>query len=154
MGTSGRVIGIDMTDEMLDRARRNAKNNGYVNVEFRKGDIEKRIPVDAGAADVVVSNCVINLTIDKVKTFKEIRRVLKDGGRMVISDLVGDRKAKAIDPEMWSGCIDGALAKNDYLASIKKAGFRDATVLEERQFNGGEPVNGRKITSIVVRAVK
>jgi arsenite methyltransferase len=154
VGGSGRVIGIDMTEEMLERARRNAKKGGYANVEFRKGDIEKRIPVDAGAADIVISNCVINLTTDKVKTFKEIRRVLKDGGRMVISDLVADRKADSIDPEMWSSCIDGAMAKSDYLASIKKAGFKDASVLEERQFMDGEPVNGRKIASIVVRAVK
>jgi SAM-dependent methyltransferase len=152
VGRSGRVIGIDMTEEMLERAKRNAKD--YANVEFRKGDIEKRIPVDTGSADVVISNCVINLTTDKVKTFKEIRRVLKDGGRMVISDLVGDKKAETVDPEMWSSCIDGALAKSDYLASIKKAGFRDASVLEERRFMDGEPVNGRKITSIAVRAVK
>ena len=152
VGRSGRAIGIDMTDEMLERARKNAKNSNYANVEFRKGDIEERIPVDESSADVVISNCVINLTTDKVKAFKEIRRILKDGGRMVISDLVTDRKADTIDPEMWSSCIDGALTKSDYLASIKKAGFRDASVLEERQY--GEPVNGRKITSIVVRAVK
>jgi ubiquinone/menaquinone biosynthesis C-methylase UbiE len=152
VGRSGRAIGIDMTKEMLARAERNAKNGGYDNVEFRKGDIEERIPVDEGSADVVISNCVINLTTDKVKAFKEIRRILKDGGRMVISDLVTDRKAASIDPEMWSSCIDGALTKNDYFASIKKAGFRDASVLEERQY--GEPVNGRKITSIVVRAIK
>lgn len=152
VGRSGRAIGIDMTDEMLARARRNAKKGSYANVEFRKGDIEERIPVDEGFADVVISNCVINLTTDKVKAFKEIRRILKGGGRMVISDLVADRKADAIDPEMWSSCIDGALTKSDYLASIRKAGFKDASVLEERQY--GEPVNGRKITSIVVRAVK
>jgi SAM-dependent methyltransferase len=152
VGKSGRAIGIDMTEEMLARARRNAKNGGYANVEFRKGDIEERIPVNESSADVVISNCVINLTTDKVKAFKEIRRILKVGGRMVISDLVTDRKADTIDPEMWSSCIDGALTKNDYLASIKKVGFKDAIVLEERQY--GEPVDGRKITSIVVRAVK
>jgi SAM-dependent methyltransferase len=154
VGSSGKVIGIDMTEEMLERARRNAKNGGYANVEFRKGDIEKRIPIDGGSADVIISNCVINLTTNKVKTFKEIRRVLKDGGRMVISDLVADRKTDSIDPEMWSSCIDGALAKSDYLASIRKAGFSDVSVLEERRLMDGEPVNGRKITSIVVWAVK
>src|SRR5688572_15107510 len=154
VGRSGRVIGIDMTEEMLERARRNAEKSGYANVEFRKGDIEERIPVDGSSIDAVISNCVINLTTDKVKTFKEIRRILKSGGRMVISDLVGDRKADSIDPEMWSSCIDGALARGDYLASIRKAGFRKVSVLEERQFMGGEPVNGRKITSLVVRAVK
>ena len=154
VGRSGMVIGIDMTEEMLERARKNAKNGGYANVEFRKGDIEERIPVDGCSADAVISNCVINLTTDKVKTFKEIHRILKSRGRMVISDLVSDRKTDSIDLEMWSSCIDGALPKVDYLASIRKAGFKEISVLEERQFIGGEPVNGRKITSIVVRAVK
>jgi ubiquinone/menaquinone biosynthesis C-methylase UbiE len=154
VGGAGRVIGIDMTEEMLERARRNAKKGGYANAEFRKGDIEERIPVDGSSADAVISNCVINLTTDKVKAFREIRRILKDGGRMVISDLVADRKADSIDPEMWASCIDGALAKDDYLASIRKAGFKEISVLEERQFMDGEPVSGRKITSIVVRAVK
>lgn len=154
VGSSGKVIGIDMTEQMLERARRNAQKGGYANVEFRKGDIEKRIPVDSDSTDVVISNCVINLTTDKVKAFKEIHRILKDGGRMVVSDLVADRKAGSIDPEMWASCIDGALAKSDYLASIRKAGFKETSVLEERQFMDGEPVNGRKITSIVVRAVK
>jgi SAM-dependent methyltransferase len=153
VGRSGRVIGIDMTEEMLERARRNAKKGGYANVEFRKGDIEKRIPVDSGSTDAVISNCVINLTTDKVKAFKEIHRILKDGGRMVISDLVADRKGDSIDPEMWSSCIDGAIAKSDYLASIRKAGFKEASVLEERQYMDGESIGGRKITSIVVVAV-
>ncbi len=154
VGRSGKVIGIDMTDEMLEKARINAKNNGYENVEFRKGDIETRIPVDDNSVDAVISNCVINLTVDKTSAFKEIHRILRDGGRMVISDLVGDRKANTINIEKWSDCIDGALAKDDYLASIKKAGFRDATILEERPFMSGESIGGRKITSLVLRAVK
>ena len=91
VGKSGKVIGIDMTDEMLEKARKNANDNGYTNVEFRKGDIERRIPVEDNTADLVISNCVINLTADKVATFKEIYRILKnDGGRMMISDLVTD----------------------------------------------------------------
>jgi arsenite methyltransferase len=90
---SGKVIGIDMTDEMLEKARDNAIQNGYTNVEFRKGDIESRIPVDDNAADVVISNCVINLTVYKVAAFKEISRILNgNGGRMVISDLVTDKE--------------------------------------------------------------
>jgi arsenite methyltransferase len=97
----GRVIGIDMTDEMLERATRNAKEGGYTNVDFRKGDIEETIPVDENSADVVISNCVINLTTDKVKAFKEIHRILKNGGRMVISDMAsyGKIPKESIDLE-------------------------------------------------------
>ena len=154
----GRVIGIDMTDEMLERARINAKEGGYTNVEFRKGDIEETIPIEDNSADVVISNCVINLTTDKVEAFKEIHRILKDGGRMVISDLVSDRKIsrESIDLEKWSSCIDGTLTKEDYIASIRKAGFQNISVLEERLYMGGieEETGGRKIVSTVVKAVK
>jgi arsenite methyltransferase len=109
---SGKVIGIDMTDEMLEKARNNAKG-AYTNVEFRKGDIENRIPVEDSTVDVAVSNCVINLTTDKVSTFKEIHRILKNGGRMIISDLVTDREVdkNLVNVEKWCSCIDGALTK-------------------------------------------
>lgn len=153
VGRSGRVIGIDMTDEMLAKAKNNAEKGAYSNVEFRRGDIEEHIPVDGGTADVVISNCVINLTVDKVRAFSEVRRILKDGGRMVISDMVTDRPAASVDPEKWCSCIDGALTKDDYVASIKKAGFEDVTVLEERP-NYIDESDGRKIASIVVKAVK
>ena len=102
VGKSGKVIGIDMTDEMLEKAKKNAKDNGYTNVKFRKGDIERRIPVEDNTADLVISNCVINLTADKTATFKEIYRILKnDGGRMMISDLVTDKEIDkdAVNPE-------------------------------------------------------
>ena len=157
---NGRVIGIDMTDEMLERARRNAKDGGYTNVDFRKGDIEKTIPVDENSADVVISNCVINLTTDKVKSFKEIHRILKNGGRMVISDLVSEGKIRpkeSIDLEKWVGCIEGTLTKDDYIASIRKAGFQNISVLEERPYmeeNAPETGDSRKIISMVVMAVK
>jgi len=155
VGRSGKVIGIDMTDEMLKKARKNAVDNGYANVEFRKGDIEVSIPVDDNSVDAVISNCVINLTTDKVKTFKEIYRILRKGGRMVISDLVADRKAaESINIDSWTSCIDGALTKSDYLGSIKDAGFQEASILEERLFNEGKLMNGRKITSLLIRAVK
>jgi arsenite methyltransferase len=166
VGGLGKVIGIDMTDEMLEKARKNAKENGYINVEFRKGDIEKRIPVDDNNADVVISNCVINLTTDKVSTFKEIYRILKQGqGRIVISDLVTDKEVQtdSIDSEKWCSCIDGALTKKNYIDSIKKAGFRNPEILEEKLYlQEADQADGsssrrrriRRISSIVVKAVK
>jgi arsenite methyltransferase len=162
VGKSGKVIGIDMTDEMLEKARKNAKDNGYTNVEFRKGDIENRIPVEDNSADLVISNCVINLTADKVATFKEIYRILKrDVGRMVISDLVTDREVDrdSVDSEKWCSCIDGALTKQNYLDSIRKAGFKNVDVLEERTYieekgNNNDNDGTRKISSLLIKAVK
>jgi arsenite methyltransferase len=161
VGQSGKVVGIDMTDEMLEKARRNAKENGYTNVEFRKGDIEKRIPVDDNSIDLVISNCVINLTTDKVDTFKEVHRILKQGqGRMVISDLVTDKEVpgESVDSEKWCSCIDGALTRENYLESIRKAGFQNPEILEEKLYIKEESNNKvdykRRISSIVVRAVK
>lgn len=157
---SGRVIGIDMTDEMLEKARMNAADNGYTNVEFRKGDIEERIPVGDNSVDVVISNCVINLTTDKVKTFREIYRILKPNGigRMIISDLVTDKQiaedTSSIDPDKWCDCIDGALTKENYLASIKKGGFAIVEVLDEKLYTEGDQVDNRRITSLVIKAVK
>jgi arsenite methyltransferase len=158
VGRSGKVIGIDMTDEMLQRARRNANDNGYTNVEFRKGDIESRIPVEDNTADLVISNCVINLTSDKIATFKEIYRILKnDDGRMMISDLVTDREVDkdSINPDKWCSCNDGALTKKNYLDSIRKAGFRSIKVLEEKPYIDDQADDKRrKISSLVIKAVK
>jgi arsenite methyltransferase len=161
VGGLGKVIGIDMTNEMLDKARKNARENGYTNVDFRKGDIEKRLPVDDNSADLVISNCVINLTTDKVSTFKEVHRILKQGqGRMVISDLVTDREVHgdSVDSEKWCNCIDGALTKENYLESIRKAGFQNPEILEEKLSTQEESDNKaneeRRISSIVVKAVK
>src|SRR5215831_1807809 len=144
---AGKVIGIDMTDEMLERAANHAKQNVYTNVEFKKGDIEKWIPISDNVADVVISNCVINLTIDKIAAFKEIYRILKDNGdgRMVISDLV---TSKEVDPESvnsdkWCSCTDGALTIEHYLDSIRKAGFSDVEVLEEKLYMYGDNMEGR-----------
>jgi len=152
---SGKVIGIDMTDEMLDKARNNAVKAGYTNVEFKKGDIEKGIPIENNTADIVISNCVINLTIDKVAAFREIYRILKHGGRMVISDLVTTKEIglKAANSEDWCSCIDGALTSANYIGSIKKAGFRSIMVLQEIPYLE-DKVGSRKITSVIIKAIK
>lgn len=157
VGTQGTVIGIDMTDEMLEKAKRNAKVYGYLNVEFRKSDIEKKIPVNDDTVDLVISNCVINLTIDKVSAFKEAYRILKQGGRLIISDLVTDEEVKssAVSVEKWCSCIDGALTKEHYIDSIRKAGFQYVEVLSERLYIDDSKLgDGRKITSVVIKAVK
>lgn len=155
-GDKGHVIGIDMTDEMLANARRNAKEHGYRTVEFRKGDIEKEIPVETNSVDAVISNCVINLTTDKLAAFKEVHRILKTGGRMVISDLITDKELliEQVDAGKWCSCIDGALTKENYLNSIRKAGFDNVEVLQERLYMDVDQTEGRKITSLVIRAVK
>jgi arsenite methyltransferase len=163
VSNAGKVIGIDMTDEMLERARRNAKEGGFTNVDFRKGDIEKRIPVDENSTDVVISNCVINLTMNKVDAFKEVHRILKQGGRMVISDLVTDTEVAPTDADaqMWSSCIDGALTKEHYIDSISEAGFQNVKVLSEQLYMDDEDGNNQaegkrknKITSVVIKAIK
>ncbi|MBI5147035.1 MAG: arsenite methyltransferase [Thaumarchaeota archaeon] len=154
VGKSGRVIGIDMTDEMLEKARKNAVDGKYDNVEFKKGDVEDNIPLSDHSADAVISNCVINLAIDKTKAFKEIHRVLKKGGRMVISDLITSKELQMheTNSEQWCACIDGALTKENYLDAINKAGFKDISVLDERTYM--EDDADRKITSLVIKAIK
>ena len=153
---SGKAIGIDMTDQMLEKARENALKGNYSNVEFRKGDIEENIPLDNNTVDAVISNCVINLTTNKTNAFKEVFRILKHNGRMVISDLVTDAELSPnqINTEQWCACIDGALTKGNYISSMKQAGFEKIEVLEERVYMEGDKVNGRKITSLVIKAVK
>ncbi|MGB7675400.1 MAG: methyltransferase domain-containing protein, partial [Nitrososphaeraceae archaeon] len=153
---SGKVIGIDFTDDMLEKARKAAHENGFSNVEFRKGDIENKIPIEDNSANVAISNCVINLTTDKVKAFKEVYRMLKKGGkgRMIISDLVTSKEVhgESISAENWCSCIDGALTKENYINSIKKAGFQDVKVLNEQLYMDDDKT-GRKITSVVIGAV-
>jgi ubiquinone/menaquinone biosynthesis C-methylase UbiE len=159
---NGKVIGIDMTENMLKKARENARKYGYTNVEFRQGDIEQRIPVEDDSVDLVISNCVINLTTNKENTFREIYRILKPGGKgkMVISDLVTSKEidVDSINAENWCSCIDGALTKENYLDSIKKAGFTNVEILDEKLYmeldEGKEDQEKRQITSISVKAVK
>src|SRR5438093_10509570 len=132
----GKAIGIDMTDEMLEKSRNNAKRSGFTNVEFKKGDIERGIPIEDNTADVVISNCVINLTLDKVAAFKEIYRILRTNGRMVISDLVTNKEVglESATSEEWCSCIDGALTKENYMNSIRKAGFKNIEIAQQAPY--------------------
>lgn len=130
VGPQGRVIGVDMTDQMLELARKNAAELGAANVEFRKGAIEK-LPVDDNSVDLVISNCVINLSTDKPGVFREIYRVLKPGGGFAVSDLVLLRPLPAEvarDVEAYVGCIAGASLLTDYLSMAMEAGFEDLTI--------------------------
>lgn len=133
VGNTGRVIGVDMTDEMLEKARNNAKKGSFTNVEFRKGDIED-LPVADSSVNAIISNCVINLAPDKEKVFKEAYRVLKTGGRLMISDVVLTKPLPdelKEDEELLIGCISGAILKEDYLDLLKKTGFSDITIHKE-----------------------
>ena len=133
-GISGKVIGIDFTDNMIDKARINAEKLGFNNVEFRLGDIEN-MPITSDVADVVVSNCVMNLVPDKPKAFAEVFRILKAGGHFSISDIVltGDLPEKIKNAaEMYAGCVASAILKDDYLQIIKDAGFKNLTLQKEK----------------------
>jgi arsenite methyltransferase len=133
VGPEGRVIGVDMTPAMLERARKNAVKGGYTNVEFREGRLE-RMPVEDASIDAVTSNCVINLVPDKAAVFREIARVLKPGGRMVISDVVLDgRLPAAIENDVlaYVGCIAGAAAREVYFAQLREAGLGEVEVLSD-----------------------
>jgi ubiquinone/menaquinone biosynthesis C-methylase UbiE len=136
-GAEGKVIGIDFTPAMIEKARNNAEKLGFNNVEFRQGDIEK-MPVTANVADVIVSNCVLNLVPNKDNVFKEIFRVLKPGGHFSISDvvLVGNLpEALRKDAEMYAGCVSGAIQKEVYLELIKGNGFANIQLQKEKAIN-------------------
>jgi SAM-dependent methyltransferase len=133
VGPGGRVIGVDMTPQMLERARKNAASAGHENVEFREGRLEK-LPVDDGSVDAVTSNCVINLVPDKAAVFAEIARVLKAGGRMVVSDIVLDAplpEAVRADVAAWVGCISGAMRREEYVALVEGSGLGQVEVLKD-----------------------
>lgn len=133
-GEKGKVIGIDFTEAMIQKARLNAEKTGFNNVEFRQGDIED-MPVTANKADVIVSNCVLNLVPNKHKVFSEIYRVLKPGGHFSISDIVLEgempEKWKAV-AELYAGCVSGAIQKSEYLGIIEEAGFKNITVQKDK----------------------
>lgn len=130
VGETGRVIGVDMTPEMIARARSSAERLGIANVEFRQGYLES-LPVDDADVDLVLSNCVINLSPDKPQVFREAFRVLKPGGRLSVSDVVSDGPLPASireDMEAWGGCVAGALPVDEYRAGLLAAGFIDVTI--------------------------
>ena len=162
-GPTGQVIGVDMTPAMIDRARANARQGPYTNVEFRLGEIE-HLPVADASVDLIVSNCVVNLSPDKPQAFREAFRVLRPGGRLMVSDLVLTR---ALDPELqrsvdlYVGCIAGAAVRADYLRMIERAGFGEVEVVREGRYDVGalslppaspEQVAFEVVASITVRA--
>jgi ubiquinone/menaquinone biosynthesis C-methylase UbiE len=177
VGKKGKVIGVDMTPEMIEKAKSNAAKGNIRNVEFRLGEIEN-IPVNNNAVDVVISNCVINLSPDKKKVFKEAFRVLNPGGRLIVSDIVILKKLPNIiknSIEAYVGCLAGAIHKDEYIAAVKNAGFKDIKIVSENSFpvefmskdpvakavmdNLGIPLNelqeiGKAVISIKVSAVK
>jgi ubiquinone/menaquinone biosynthesis C-methylase UbiE len=177
VGRKGKVIGVDMTPEMIDKARENSRKGRYENVEFRLGEIEN-LPVADGTVDVIISNCVINLSPNKKRVFKEAFRVLKPSGRLMVSDIVLLKKLPEVirkDVQAYVACISGAEMKGKYLQMIKDAGFREVEVVEENYFSveniasdptvhevvktsGVAPEEARKIATTVasakVRAIK
>jgi SAM-dependent methyltransferase len=136
VGATGQVFGLDMTAEMVEKARRNAEKGGYDNVAFKLGEMES-IPLPADAVDAVISNCVINLSPDKRAVFEEAYRVLKPGGRLMISDIVVTKPLPGFireSVEAYIGCLSGAMVRDDYLACIAAAGFQDIEVVDETPF--------------------
>lgn len=164
VGPEGRAIGVDMTPSMISRARANAAEGGYTNVEFRLGEIE-RLPVADASVDLIISNCVINLSPDKPSVFREALRVLRPGGRIVVSDIVLSRElpeSVRTSVEAYAGCVAGASLQEDYLRLIREAGFEQVEVLEQRTYGApGSIASGEDAArvqdstrSIKVRAVK
>jgi SAM-dependent methyltransferase len=169
VGDRGRVIGVDMTPEMLDKARENARRGGYRNVEFRLGEIEN-LPVADASIDLVISNCVINLSVDKARVFQEAFRVLRPGGRLAVSDIVllGELPRELRESAAaYAGCVAGALPHAEYLALIQQAGFQGVNVKRETAFDAegyradpsappplGAPGGGPLIASLSISAFK
>ncbi|MCJ7828866.1 MAG: methyltransferase domain-containing protein, partial [Dehalococcoidia bacterium] len=150
VGKTGKVIGVDMTPEMIEKARENARQGGYENVEFRLGEIEN-LPTADNYVDVIISNCVINLSPEKDRAFREAFRVLKPGGRLMVSDIVltkelPDSIKKSV--AAYIGCVAGAAMKDEYMDNIKTAGFKEVTVVDEASFPSDYAVTDPTIQSL------
>lgn len=155
VGKKGKVIGVDMTEEMIEKAKKNAKNQNVKNVEFLLGEIEN-LPVEDSSVDTIITNCVINLTPDKAKTFSEAYRVLKPGGKIYLSDIVllaELTEEQKNNKKLISGCVAGALLRDDYLNKIKNAGF-NVKVLYENTGISKQQYNGMPLESIMVELTK
>jgi len=160
VGETGKVIGVDMTAEMLDRARENARKGKFENVEFRLGEIEN-LPVGDNQVDIIISNCVINLSPNKKRVFEEAFRTLKPGGRLMVSDIV---LLKELPDEVknsvaaYVGCVAGAITKKEYLESIRAAGFKETKVLGEAtfptEFLANDPTTGEVIKNLKLSRAK
>lgn len=158
VGPSGQVIGVDMTEEMISKAEENIKAAGVKNIEIRKGFIEE-LPVKSSSVDWVISNCVINLSPEKEKVFSEISRVLKPGGRMVVSDMVGENIPEWLreNKNLYSACISGVISEKEYLSGLRKAGLEKVKVSERKTYQSDElelfikptPEIGKDIKQIV-----
>jgi len=161
VGPAGRVIGVDMTPDMIERARANARQGSYANTEFRLGEIE-HLPVPDASVDVIISNCVINLSPEKEQVFREAFRVLKPGGRILVSDLVWlspPPKEVRESVEALVGCLAGASLKDDYLALIRGAGFEEVEVVAQGTYGSGSgsccgDPGTKAVASVKVRGLK
>lgn len=151
VGKNGKVVGVDMTPEMVEKARENARKSDYKNVEFRLGEIEN-MPVADNSVDVVISNCVINLTPDKGRVFKEAFRVLKPGGRLMVSDMVLLKELPDFiksSIEAYIGCLSGAIKTDEYIGAIKAAGFQEVSISDETSFPIGCIANDPTANAII-----
>lgn len=148
VGPAGRVIGLDMTDAMLEKAQKNRELLGLTNVEFRKGEMEG-MPIADASVDVIISNCVINLSPDKAQVFREAYRVLTSGGRLMVADIatVGELPAELRSTEAWTGCIGGAIPLEEYLGKLQAAGFTQVQVVSSQEWR---PM----LVSVKVKAIK
>lgn len=151
VGEKGKVIGVDMTPEMLDKARENARKGGYKNVEFRLGEIES-LPVADSNVDVIISNCVINLSPDKKRVFEEAFRALRPGGRVMVSDIVLLKdlpEALKKSKKAYAACVSGAVKKDEYLESMKEAGFQKVKIMEEAHFSIEDLISDADVETVV-----